>query len=818
MLKLYNTLTRRLETFTPIDAHVAKIYSCGPTVYRYIHIGNLRTFLMADWLRRVLLYHGYHVQHIKNITDVGHMRVERLDQGEDKMLAQARKEGKTSREIAAFYTAAFHADEAHMNILPADVFPRATDHISEMIDIVQGLERKGLAYNVDGNVFFDVHRFPAYGQLSGNELAQLMEGVRDKMVDTQRRNPEDFPLWKVAEPNREMAWDSPWGHGFPGWHIECSAMSMKYLGSHFDIHTGGVDNIFPHHEGERAQSEGFSGETFVNYWVHAQHLLADGLKMAKSTGNVYMLSDIEARGFDPMALRYLFATVHYRSRNNFTFGALRAAQIGLRRMRLALLRLVARADAAGLDRHARLEAHAANRDDLSEAGAQWQQRFVAAIDNNLNMPQALATAWDVLRGRGPQVASTEALALLLDWDNVLGLRLHEFLDEALQPALDMAGREALTFGRTTVELPDAIATLVQRRAALRNEGRYAEADALREHIHAAGYTVRDTSGGSVAERRAAEKEFTTISHATDVPDMREEPDAHAFSVNLLARDSRADLERCVNSIARQRHGKDIEIVIVDNGSSDDTLPYLQQLARNGLHDEAGQPLPLTVLFADHNMGFAAGRNATMRASRGRITVLIDTSIELQGNIWTPIEQALADETVGVVGPYGLVTEDLKEFQESAGPQVDAVEGYMMAFRRELLHEIGWFDEKFRFYRLLDIHTSFFIKAAGYSVVVVPEIAARIEKHPHREWYSLTEEEQAARSKKNYDIFRRRWHHGENLLMMNYCAEDRWFGHDHPNHLGGTHTHAPEELPPPGQPHTHIHQHWPDHAHEHGHYH
>lgn len=819
MLKLYNTLTRRLEAFTPIEARVARIYSCGPTVYRYIHIGNLRTFLMADWLRRVLLYHGYRVQHVKNITDVGHMRVERLDQGEDKMLAQARREGKTSREIAAFYTAAFHDDEARMNILPVDVFPRATDHIPEMIAIVQELERKGLAYNVDGTVFFDAHRFPAYGRLSGNELKQLLEGVRDKRIDPQRRNPEDFPLWKAAEPNREMAWDSPWGRGFPGWHIECSAMSMKYLGRHFDIHTGGVDNIFPHHEGELAQSEGFSGETFVNYWVHAQHLLADGLKMAKSTGNVYMLSDIEARGFEPMALRYLFATVHYRSRNNFTFGALRAAQTGLRRMRLALLRLAADADAAGQDWRARLQAFAATRDDRAETPvAQWQRRFVAAIDNNLNMPQALATAWDVLRGRGPAIASADALALLLDWDSVFGLRLREFLEDAMQAEPGLPAREALMRGRMPAELPDAVAMLVQQRAELRRAGRYAEADAVRAQIHAAGYAVRDTPGGTLAVRRAAEEEFTTISHATDVPDGRAKPDAHAFSVNLLARDSRADLERCLNSIARHRHGKDIEVVVVDNGSSDDTLPYLQELARSGLHDEQGQPLPLTVLFADHNMGFAAGRNATMRASRGRMIVLLDTSIELQGDIWTPIEAALADETVGVVGPYGLVTEDLKEFYESDGPQVDAIEGYLMAFRRALLHEIGWFDEKFRFYRLLDIHASFFIKAAGYRAVVLPEITMRITRHPHREWYSLTEEERATRSKKNYDLFRRRWHHGESLLVMNERAGDRWFGHDHPNHLGAAHTHAPEELPPPGQPHAHVHQHWPDHAHEHPHYH
>ena len=330
MLKLYNTLTRRVEPFVPIDPGIVKLYSCGPTVYRYIHIGNLRTFLMADWLRRTLAYHGLAVRHVKNITDVGHMRIEMLDRGEDKLIAQARKEGKTSAEIAAFYTAAFLEDERQLNILPAHVFPKATEHITEMIAITADLERKGLAYAAGGNVFFDVRRFPDYGKLSGNQLAGMIQGVRD-MADANRRNPEDFPLWKLAEPGREMAWDSPWGRGFPGWHIECSAMAIKHLGQHFDIHTGGVDNLFPHHEDEIAQSEGYTGEQFVNYWLHAQHLLADGQKMAKSTGNAYTRADVVARGFESIALRYLFATVHYRSRLNFTFSALRAAQIALQR-------------------------------------------------------------------------------------------------------------------------------------------------------------------------------------------------------------------------------------------------------------------------------------------------------------------------------------------------------------------------------------------------------------------------------------------------------------------------------------------------------
>ncbi|GAC1631952.1 MAG: hypothetical protein NVS4B9_24180 [Ktedonobacteraceae bacterium] len=234
--------------------------------------------------------------------------------------------------------------------------------------------------------------------------------------------------------------------------------------------------------------------------------------------------------------------------------------------------------------------------------------------------------------------------------------------------------------------------------------------------------------------------------------------------------------------------------------------------------EDGQRIGLHVLFADHNMGFAAGRNATMRVSRGRYVVLMDTSIEVKGDIWTPLITAVTNPEVGLAGPYGLVTEDLREFHESAGPEVDAVEGYLMAFRRELLPEVGWIDEKFRFYRLMDIFYSFFFKAAGYRAVTVPGVVECIEKHPHREWYSLSEEERRTKSKKNYDIFRDRWHHGESLLMTNHNSEQRWHGHDHPFHLEGTHTHAPDELPASDTMHSHSHRHWPDHSHEHPHVH
>jgi cysteinyl-tRNA synthetase len=300
------------------------------------------------------------------------------------------------------------------------------------------------------------------------------------------------------------------------------------------------------------------------------------------------------------------------------------------------------------------------------------------------------------------------------------------------------------------------------------------------------------------------------------------PHLFEFSVNLLAHNSREDLERCIHSICRHSASRHIELVIIDNGSTDDTLPYLQQLARHGDltggDGQDGQRIGLQLIFADHNLGFAAGRNATMRASRGHYIILMDTSIEVKGNIWGPLAETLADSNIGVAGPYGLVTDDLRDFHEASGPDVDAIEGYLMAFRRELLPEVGWIDEKFRFYRLMDIHYSFFFKTSGYRVVTVPVVAERIEKHPHREWYSLSEDEQATKSKKNYDIFRDRWHHGESLLVANYDPENHWPGHDHPHHLEGTHTHPTGELPPAGTMHSHEHRHWPDHSHRHPHYH
>ncbi|MBA3943891.1 MAG: cysteine--tRNA ligase, partial [Herpetosiphonaceae bacterium] len=754
-MHIFNTYSRQKEQVEPLQPGLVRIYSCGPTVYRYIHIGNLRTFAMADWLRRALINEGFEVRHIKNITDVGHMRQERLDQGEDKLVAQARKEGRSSVEIAAFYTAAFLSDERKLNILPADVFPRATQHIPEMIAMIQALQGCGLAYVVGGNVYYDVKQFGPYGALSGNQFEGMLAGEHAN-PDGAKHNGEDFPLWKAAEPGREMAWDSPWGRGFPGWHIECSAMATHYLGDEFEIHTGGVDNIFPHHENEIAQSEGVTGHPWARYWVHAQHLLTDGLKMAKSTGNDYTLDDILARGFEPLALRYLFATTHYRSRLNFTFTALRAAQVALRR-----LRGIAQQRASSVS-----VPPGASRMEV------WRSAFATAMADDLNVPRALAVVWRMVWSPAATIGYAEQHALLTEWDAVLGLDLYATeTNPQAEPAPELAAR------------------LTQRTRA-RADRQYVEADAIRSEIRASGYDVQDTVDGTKLRRQLRGSTLSLITRSDAGPNRIHEPDRYRWSINLIARNSRSDLQRCLSSIARYAGDQKLQVVIIDNGSTDDTVDVLQSLAQVGhMVTPFGGVLPVEVLFADHNLGYAGGRNATIRASSGHFVVLLDTSMELVDPIWEALATVLDDPAVGVAGPYGLRTSDLREFSEANEPDVDAVEGYLLAFRRANLQDVGLIDEKFRFYRLADIYWSFFFKAAGLRAVAIPTLDKALTKHPHREWYSLTEEEQRTKSKKNYDLFRDRWHHGESLLIDNAAHTVHWSDHDDPRHLAATHTHT-----------------------------
>ena len=457
-IRLYNSLTRRVDPLAPLAPGRVTIYTCGSTVYRYAHIGNLRTYLFGDLLRRTLQYLGYEVLYVKNVTDVGHMR----ETGEDPILLAAELEGKTPHEIAEFYTDAWLEDERLLNITPADVMPRATDHIPEMIELTRTLLDKDLAYEVDGNVYFDVSAFPAYGQLSGQKVDEMRAGHRVD-IEPDKHDPEDFALWKRAEPGRLMKWPSPWGDGFPGWHIECSAMSMKYLGERFDIHTGGIDLKFPHHEDEIAQSEGTTGHQVVNVWMHGEFLTLDDAKMARSVGNVIRVTDLPSKGFQPLDFRYLALTAHYRSKLDFTFDAMQAAAHGLRRLR--------RAVSEGADGDGPAP------DLAAEPMAGYRNRFLEAISEDLAMPKAVAVAHAV--AAADDLAPAARRALLLDFDRVLGLDL----DAPAEPV--------------ERELPAGAAELLERRAAARADGDYVTSDALRAELSAIGVDVRDTPDGQV---------------------------------------------------------------------------------------------------------------------------------------------------------------------------------------------------------------------------------------------------------------------------------------------------------------------------------
>jgi len=464
-VRLYNTLNRRVELLDPVTPDRVTIYTCGSTVYRYAHIGNLRTYLFGDLLRRTLEYLGYDVFYVKNITDVGHMRHDETDTGEDRMVIAALEEGKPPLEIAEFYTAAWLEDEALLNIRPPDVLPKATEHIGQMVGLTEQLIAKGHAYEVDGTVYFDVSSFPGYGKLSGQRVGGTQAGFRVE-VESDKRDPADFALWKRADPGRLMHWPSPWGEGFPGWHIECSAMSMEYLGDWFDIHTGGIDLKFPHHEDEIAQSEAVTGHQVVNVWMHGEFLTLGDAKMAKSAGNIIRVRDLPSKGFQPLDFRYLALTAHYRSKLDFTESAMHAAAAGLRRLR----RAVAEGQPAATEPV-----------DLTAAPMDgYRSRFSDAISDDLAMPAAVAIAHGV--AGADDLTAAQRRALLLDFDRVLGLDLDAAPD-------------------TLAELPPGAAELLDRRAAARAARDFASSDALRDELAAMGVDVRDTPAGQVATTR-----------------------------------------------------------------------------------------------------------------------------------------------------------------------------------------------------------------------------------------------------------------------------------------------------------------------------
>ena len=462
----YNTLTREKEIFKPLKDDFVRIYDCGPTVYWYAHIGNMWRFVVSDLVRRVLEYNGYKVRQVMNITDVGHLTEEDLagDTGEDKIEVSARREKKTPQEIAEFYTKAFLEDLDRLNIQRPHVMPKATEHIQDMIKLIKRLEKKEFTYRAGNYLCFDISKFSGYGKLSGQNLEGLRAGARLEPVPN-KRNPFDFALW-ISDSHHLQKWDSPWGVGYPGWHIECSTMAMKYLGEQLDIHSGGEDNIFPHHENEIAQSESATGKQFVRCWIHVRHNLIEGKKMSKSLGNVFTIQDLVERGFDPLAYRYLCLTVHYRSKFNFTFEGLQAAQTALNRLREFM---AAASSASGETSKVRGKVFPAT---------DFSLRFLEAVNDDLNMPKAIALVWDLVKSDYPSAAKH---ATLLGWDKVLGLRL----DQPFIPAKEIL----------LEDLPAEVARLVERREGLRREEKFEEADELRKKIIEMGFTVEDTPEG-----------------------------------------------------------------------------------------------------------------------------------------------------------------------------------------------------------------------------------------------------------------------------------------------------------------------------------
>ena len=461
-MRLYDSLTRELHHVSPVDGETVKIYSCGPTVYRYIHIGNMRSFMLGDLIRRALRLEGQRVRWIMNITDVGHMTDEVSDTGRDKMELAEADEGLSAAEIARKYTDAFLLDSDLAGIERADLYPRATDHIDDMIKIIQTLIEKGHAYEVDGTVYYDVTTFPGYGKLSGNTLDQLRAGHRQEVaVDPAKRHPEDFALWKKAGPNRALKWPSPWGDGYPGWHIECSAMSMKHLGERFDIHTGGNDNKFPHHEDEIAQSEAAVGHPVVSTWVHGGFLRMGKVKMAKSAGNILRVTDLAAQGVDPLAYRLLCFGTRYRSEMNFDWDALE----GQNRRLTELRRKVAEWGPASADR--------------SEAARSLDARFREAVADDLDLPRALVVLNETVTAPVPD---TEKVDLMTSWDHVLGLDLGRLAREAFEPS------------------QDALALIAERDEA-RAAKDFARSDEIRDRLQAMGLEVMDTPEGTKVRPR-----------------------------------------------------------------------------------------------------------------------------------------------------------------------------------------------------------------------------------------------------------------------------------------------------------------------------
>ena len=459
MLKLYNSLTNKKEEFKPIENGKVKMYTCGPTVYYYQHIGNMRAYIFMDSLRRVLKYNGYEIKGVMNVTDVGHLTSDE-DSGDDKMELASKRENKSPYEIAKFYAGIFFEDLKKLNVDIPENITYATKFVPQMIEFVKGLEEKGYTYNIDDGIYFDVQKFPSYGQLSQKDLTKTGNARIEENLN--KHHPFDFALWKFVPENHIMKWDSPWGVGCPGWHIECSAMGRTILGDRFDIHTGGIDHKTVHHEDEIAQNDALAGHRVVNMWMHNEFLLVDGGKMSKSLGNVYTLSDLEKKGFSAMDFKYFCLNTHYSKKLNFTFEGLKASSNGYKNLK-ALIK----------------EHKNTNTKTNKEILQKYSQEFLDAINDDLNIPLALGVLWTMLKN---QEKSIDIYNLVLDFDKALGLELYK--DEM-----------------TNSSIPQEIVELAEKRLTARKNKDFATSDKLRDEISKLGYEIKDSKEGYTLSKR-----------------------------------------------------------------------------------------------------------------------------------------------------------------------------------------------------------------------------------------------------------------------------------------------------------------------------
>lgn len=457
-LKLYNTLTRKEEVFKPIKKGYVKIYSCGPTVYLYQHIGNLRTYIFSDILRRTLIYDNYKVKQVMNVTDVGHLTSD-ADTGDDKMELAIKRESKSSKEIADYYLKKFKEDFKKLNITEPNLWTKATEHIKEQIKLIKKLEENGYTYKTSDGIYFNTSKFPKYGDLAKLDIKGLRAGQRVEMGE--KKNKTDFALWKFSKPEekREMEWTSPWGVGFPGWHIECSAMSMKYLGEHFDIHTGGIDHIPIHHTNEIAQSEAATGKKFVNYWMHGNFLTSLGRKISKSKGGLYTISELEKEGFKPLYFRYFILTTHYRKPLNFSIKNLEKAKESYQRLKNIVLEISFK-----------------SKENNNKINEKYLKRFEEAINNDLNTPNALQISWELIRDK----KALGKLQTIKKMDSIFGLNLLK---------------------KEKIKIPKNVKKLADERKELRVKKEWKKSDELRKKIEVFGYIIEDKEGGYVLKEK-----------------------------------------------------------------------------------------------------------------------------------------------------------------------------------------------------------------------------------------------------------------------------------------------------------------------------